>query len=196
MTKLSRLLCGLVFVVACGKADSKSTPKAVDEPAKTEPAPVKAEPKPAPKPEPKPAPKDEPKAETQKPASKADIKLLSSVGESTKLDYKTETGDLLTLTVKQRIKDGKWVTDVISDGKVFDTIESGVEKDDIHMEARSAINIARKEGVLVVVSANKVTGKPADYYTGVVYTWDAAAKVLKPSRKIQHEDVYDPETDG
>src|SRR5215210_7475350 len=109
-------LC-LLLAAACGnQPDSKPAPKATDD----KPGPAKVEPKV----EAKPAPKAEPKArKAAKPASVADIKLVGGVGSDTKLNFKPEADVFLDMTVKQRVKDGKWVTDVTVDGRVIDTIE-------------------------------------------------------------------------
>jgi hypothetical protein len=114
-------------------------------------------------------------------ATDIDKKLALTIGDRTEAEWKAPTGETVKVAVKQRVEDKLIMADIFVDGTLMVSISTGVEQGDIHMEARSAAKRV-PDGVLVVLKAIKVTGKPADSYRGQFLTWDAGAKRLKEGR--------------
>ncbi len=195
MKKLTRLVCVLVLAVGCSKGDSK--PESAAKAETPAPAPKPVEPAPAAPVADKPV-ADKPVADPApaKAGEEADRQMVAAIEDRAKVEFMPEQDPKwIPAEVTTRVQRGKVVVDVLADGKVIDTIDSGVDKGDLHMEARAKIG-ATKDGVVAVVSANKVTGKPADSYMARVYTWNASAKKFELGRKIEFEDAYDPAVDG
>ncbi len=183
---MTKFAFALLLLVACGKGDSKPAPKPVDEPVvakQAEPAPIKKiEPTPTKKAEPA-----KPVADKIPAASAQDLETIGKLDDRMKFTFKPADETFIEMEIKPRIKDGIQAFDVLAAGKVIDTIDSGVAKDDIHMEVKAKIG-AMKEGVMAVVLSSKITGKPADYTEGRVYDWNN--KAMQPKRKFHREDVY------
>src|SRR5882672_9636269 len=117
------------------------------------------------------------------------------------------TGEQAKIEAKKHLNGKTWVVDVLANGVVIDTIDSGIA-DDAHQQAENGVvqygvevalgasgpTIA--DGAVVAAIVSKLTGKPATTYEARVVLWDAGAKKFAVARKLHVEEVWSPEDDG
>ncbi len=158
-------------------ASSKAPPAA--EPAKQSGAPVKIDP-----------------AKPVGAPSASDQELVSSADTTrTELQWKSPSGESITVAAKKRLNGNTWMVDLLIDGRVIETIDTGAEKEsaDGFKQYDPLAGVAGiAEGVLFISGSSKLTGKPDDKYDSRVLAWDAGKKQLVVARSIVFEVAYDP----
>jgi hypothetical protein len=190
MRNLTILVVSLAFVGACKKSEQPEAAKTA-EPTKPDPKPEPMKPEPVAVEKAKPDPAKADPTKKAEPSAK-DIDLVTTV-DKTSFDYTSPTGEKVKVEARKKLK-GTWIVEMVVDGKVVETFDSKIEKDDIHYEASGAIGAA-PEGVVFVSKIIKVTGKASDTYEARILAWDAAKKQLAVSRKFEYEASYQPGVD-
>ncbi len=163
-TILAGLVVGLVVVVSsCGKkADQGDKPKA--EPVQPDPATRK------------------PPADP--PPSDADKQLVAGASAitATELEFNAPSGEKIPLKIVKRVDGATWVTDIVVNGKVDETIDTTVPKDATTSQPKASV--VRMANVVVFVSGVTRTDGD-DRYDARVYGWSDATKQLALAKAIR-----------
>jgi hypothetical protein len=190
----------VLFAAACGKSSDATQPAA--KPAEAVPAkPVPAKPAPTAAARPKPVtPPPASAAPATGKATQADRDLVASIApDKSQLTWTTPSGEHVKVEARKRIVKDAFVVDLVVDGRVLETVQTGAEKPDengfSHYEPKAYVGPI-PQGVLFVGGTSKITGKPDEQFDARVLTWDKASQQLVIARKIQFEDLYDPSTGG
>lgn len=198
MNLRSMLLLAVLALGCSKKSDDAPAAKPTESPEPAKPEPAKPGPAPA-KPEPA---KPEPSKASLITGSEEDIKQAAVTIASDKkqeLAYTSPSGDKVALKVKQSLRNNKIVVELVATdgGKTTSllTIETGVEKGDMHEAPVGSIGQAKDGTIVFVGGSEKVTGKMASDYEAHLYTWDAATKRLTDARKLKWNEDASMETD-
>jgi hypothetical protein len=159
---LLALAIGICGLGACGKK--------ADQADQTKPEPVHHEPAPL------------PAADTA--PNEADRQLIAGAAAvtATELEYNAPSGEKLPLQIVTRVDGATWVTDIVVNGKVAETIDTTIPKDDKATQPKASV--VRMANVVVFLTG--VTRPDADdRYDARIYGWNDATKQLALAKVIR-----------